>query len=488
MSQLKLYHLFGILIAAFCLFAIPLQSQAATKGKSKAVQQVQKERLVLMPLRLGESDQQLQGAMETALVEGLEQKYTVLSGEQVAKKAREIFQKESKNTAHKECDETRCLQGITEAFQSELLAIASVTKQDGGYFLALSIRNLYDNIDVYSKSLPCRGCDSFQAVEKIKELVGTSVTIASTPPANIVAPSISSGINNAALNISCAGDDTGAEVWVNDKLRGECPVELKVPAGTIRLKVIKAVDADHERIQEQEVKIFEDSVKRIDIKLDLQLTAAGQAKEAEAKAKEAEAEERAAQAKAQRIAMVPTLIEENMVPIPKKNYAIGKYEVTQGEWEAVMGSNPRHYSKCGENCPVDQLSENEINEFIQKLNAKTGKQYRLPTRDEWIDACYGGMDGVFSSPDYCGGDNVDALAWYAGNSNFTTHPVGQKQPNGYGLYDMSGNVWEMVQQGFFRGGAWNSELKYIHGSTKSYPGDEYIYITSGGFRLARTLL
>ena len=161
-------------LAGLCLFflAIPF-ALAAKPVKTAKGQQVQKERLVLMPLRLGETDQNLQGAMETALVEGLQRQYEVLSGEQVARKAREIFQKESRNTAKKECDETRCLQGITEAFNSELLAIASVTKQDGGYFLALSIRNLYDNIDVYSKSLPCRGCDSFQAVDKIKELVGT---------------------------------------------------------------------------------------------------------------------------------------------------------------------------------------------------------------------------------------------------------------------------------------------------------------------------
>jgi hypothetical protein len=153
-------------IAILCLTVLP-QVQA----KPLKPQQAQKEPLVLMPLRLAESEQSLQGAMETALIEGLAKKYKVYSGEQVAKKAREIFAKESKNTAHKECDETRCLQGIAESFQSELLAVANVTKQEGGYFLALSIRNLFDNQDVYSKSLPCKGCDAFQVVEKLKELV-----------------------------------------------------------------------------------------------------------------------------------------------------------------------------------------------------------------------------------------------------------------------------------------------------------------------------
>jgi Protein of unknown function (DUF2846) len=128
------------------------------------------ERLVLMPLRVGVEDKGLQGAMETALVQGLQQNYIVFSGEQVAQKAHEIFLKESRNTAKKDCDETRCMQGIAEAFQAELIATANVTKQDGGYFLALSIQNIFDNKVVYSNSVPCKNCDSFQVVDKLKEL------------------------------------------------------------------------------------------------------------------------------------------------------------------------------------------------------------------------------------------------------------------------------------------------------------------------------
>jgi hypothetical protein len=95
-----------------------------------------------MPLRVGEADKELQGSMEAALVKGLKQKYEVFSGEQVAQKAHQIFMKESR-TAHKECDETRCMQGIAEAFQAELIATANVTKQSGGYFLALSTSRTY---------------------------------------------------------------------------------------------------------------------------------------------------------------------------------------------------------------------------------------------------------------------------------------------------------------------------------------------------------
>lgn len=130
------------------------------------------ERLVLMPLRVGEEDRTLEGAMETALVQGLQQSYVVFSGEQVAQKAREIFLKESRNTAKKECDETRCMQGIAEAFQAELIATANVTKRDGGYFLSLSIRNIFDNKVVFSNSVPCESCTTFQVVNKLKELSG----------------------------------------------------------------------------------------------------------------------------------------------------------------------------------------------------------------------------------------------------------------------------------------------------------------------------
>lgn len=169
MSRLYLTAFFMLLLGG--LVTLP-QAQAAPKGK---LNKAAKERLVLMPLRLGEQDQQLQGAMEMALVKGLQQKYEVFFGEQVAKKAREIFMKESKNTAHKECDETRCLQGIAESFQAELLATANITKQSDGYFIALSIQNLFDNKIVQSESVPCKGCDAYAVVDKLKELSGAQI-------------------------------------------------------------------------------------------------------------------------------------------------------------------------------------------------------------------------------------------------------------------------------------------------------------------------
>jgi hypothetical protein len=138
----------------------PLSSQVASKQNKPAKLALQeKEKLVLMPLRVPEEDKNLTGAMETALVEGLQQKYAVFSGEQVSQKAHEIFMRESRNTAHRECDVTKCMQNIAMAFQAELIATANVTKQDGIYYLALSIQNIFDNKVEYSKSLTCKNCE-----------------------------------------------------------------------------------------------------------------------------------------------------------------------------------------------------------------------------------------------------------------------------------------------------------------------------------------
>ncbi len=168
----------GLFFSSLALSANPQPPEQSTARQ--ALRTDTKERIVLMPLRLGEEDKSRQAAMEVALLEGLQQKYEVFSGEVVAKKARAIFLKESRNTTHTECDEIRCLQNIAEAFQAELLAIASVSKQADGYFIALSIQNIFDNKVVYSKSTPCKNCDAYQVVEKLKEISGAGANTSNT--------------------------------------------------------------------------------------------------------------------------------------------------------------------------------------------------------------------------------------------------------------------------------------------------------------------
>ena len=124
-----------------------------------------------------------------------------------------------------------------------------------------------------------------------------------------------------------------------------------------------------------------------------------------------------------------------------QDYYIGQTEVTQELWQAVMGSNPSNYK--GDNRPVEMVSWNACQEFITKLNALTGRTFRLPTEAEWEFAARGGS--FSKSYKYAGSDDIGDVAWYGYNSNDMTHYVATKSPNELGLYDMSGNVYEWCQ-------------------------------------------
>ena len=169
----------------------------------------------------------------------------------------------------------------------------------------------------------------------------------------------------------------------------------------------------------------------------------------------------------------------------------------------MMGSNPSHFSSCGDDCPVEQVSWDDAQAYVKWLSNKTGKQYRLPSEAEWEYACRAG-----GQQKYCGSDSLDSVAWYDGNSGNSTHPVGRKQPNAFGLYDMSGNVWEWVEDSsqddyngaptngsvwlgdgakrVFRGGSWNITPQYARAAKRSRDKPA-IRDNSLGFRVARTL-
>ena len=121
------------------------------------------------------------------------------------------------------------------------------------------------------------------------------------------------------------------------------------------------------------------------------------------------------------------------------DYKIGKYEVTQAQWKAVMGNNPSNFSGC-DKCPVETVSWNDIQDFLRKLNEKTGKTYRLPTEAEWEFAARGGNKSTKTK--YSGSNILDEVAWYERTSGRKTHEVGTKAANELGIHDMSGNVWE----------------------------------------------
>ena len=188
------------------------------------------------------------------------------------------------------------------------------------------------------------------------------------------------------------------------------------------------------------------------------------------------------------------------------DFEIGKYEVTQELWEAVMGKNPSGFKNCAQ-CPVERVSWNDVQTFLKKLNALTGEQYRLPTEAEWEYAARGGRKS--KGYQYAGSQTLDVVAWYFDNSGDKTHPVGQKQPNELGVYDMSGNVWEWVEdcwnKGYagapndgsawqsgdcsvrgLRGGSWFIGPEHLQSGHRDV-GDVGNQVDYVGFRLARTL-
>ena len=176
------------------------------------------------------------------------------------------------------------------------------------------------------------------------------------------------------------------------------------------------------------------------------------------------------------------------------DFMIGETEVTQELWQAVMGNNPSNF-KGDMQRPVEQVSWNDCQTFIRKLNQLTGQNFRLPTEAEWEYAARGGNRS--KGYKYAGSNSGDAVAWYWDNSDHTTHKVKTKQPNELGIYDMSGNVWEWCQDKWcdnynsprnsghrvLRGGSWINYARFVRVSSR-YSGTPGIRGSNYGLRLA----
>ena len=188
-------------------------------------------------------------------------------------------------------------------------------------------------------------------------------------------------------------------------------------------------------------------------------------------------------------------------------FSIGKYEVTQGQWEAVMGSNPSYFSGCAD-CPVEQVSWNDVQVYLERLNARTGKRYRLPTEAEWEYAARAGTSTAYFWGDAVGSNNANCDGCGSRWDNQRPAPVGSFQPNGWGLYDTAGNVWEWTcsiydndysgaesrcesnnhaDSRVLRGGSWNDVPHWVRSACRLW-GTPDVRTFNLGFRLAQDSL
>lgn len=474
MSQTKLCHLFFSTLAVLYLAVLPAASQAKEKSL-----QTTKERLVLMPLHVPEEDKSLQIPMEAALVKGLQQKYEIFSGEQVSKKAKDIFNKESRSSKV-ECDETRCMQSIAEAFQAELIATTNIAKRGDGYFLALIVQNVFDNKVVYSNAIPCKRCDAFQVLEQLNQLStvqtvdASPVMIVATEPQNKmpVDENIGNEVTQVALFKDCM----------------DCPEMVTIPPGSFDMG---SSDSEIERFDN------EGPVHRVNVR---------------------------------QFAMGKTEITKDQFAafVTATGYVTddscwtfeaGKYQRrSERNWRDSKTEQSGSY-------PVSCVNWHDAKAYAEWLSHKTGKQYRLPTEAEWEYAERGNTKSARfwgGNPDQaCEYANVadtitqskvqGAAAWAAHNCSdgyAYAAPVGSFKPNAFGLYDMLGNVFELLEDSWqvsyrdaptdgsarlgisekhsMRGGSWSYGPQYIRSAYRGRIEPE-TRSDNIGFRIARTL-
>ena len=502
----RLAFVAGLILTGMVL-TMPVQAAKAHSGKAAAGQ---KELLVVMPLRVSEDDRELAGAMEAALVEGLESRYKVFSGEQVQQKAREIFRRES-TTAKHDCDETRCMQDIAQAFQAELIATANVAKRSDGYFLALSIRNIFDDTVVFSASTPCKNCDAYQVIDRLKQLSGSNRPEAAQSAAE---PDIASS----------AASDPETALWEEVKkgnaaedyqaYLSQYPKGKYVALAKSRLtRLQEEIRAEADKQERQSWQTAQETNTEQSYQGYLESYPAGQYT-ALAKARIGKLQKDATQSSRPGKTFRDCNECAEMVVIPAgsfdmgspsgeagrqndegpvhrvsvKSFALGRTEITKGQFAAfVQASGYDAGNKCyvlanekwseqeganwknpgyaqGDDHPAVCINWNDAKAYAEWMSRKTGKSYRLPTEAEWEYAARAGSASSRywgeDADQACGYANVgdqtlknQVSGWQYPTHNCTdgyayTAPVGHYKPNAFGLYDMIGNVWEWVQDSY----------------------------------------
>ena len=519
-----------------------------------------KPNLVLLPMDVSTQEVDYESEYGSALQEGLQQRYTVFYGAGVEKELEKEYSKLN-------CDAETCNQNVAIAFNGELIADSSVKRTSSGYLLKMVIRNVITGKVLETNTQGCRGCDELVVINQLKDMgrgmlnkvnnknsaaqrVTQLVNGQATPMASDARAILIFDSQPSGTPITINGQASGKTPYqgLNHKIGDQLRIELKDPLYRpyeLEVSLNQAINMLEPLIlvagQGQVMIVTEpyqaDAVVYIDGKAQgaapLQASTMTGPHEFYAKAgyqKTAVKTLNLNDGESEQVILefsmeVPyfTKLGIEMIDIPAGSFVmgsnkghsdekpphqvslsgfqLGKHEITQGQWQAVMFENPSEFQQCGNDCPVEKVSREEVQQFIDKINQQTIGIYRLPTEAEWEYACRSGG----KNQKYCGGNDLARLAWYLDNSNNKTHPVGQKQANDLGLYDMSGNVWEWVhdwQEKYsinraenptgsasgsyraYRGGSWsskadNSRSAYRRSSSPSYRSG---YM---GFRLAR---
>lgn len=290
---------------------------------------------------------------------------------------------------------------------------------------------------------------------------------------------------SSTLSVMCKGSDVGAEIFVNDKFKGECPLDIKVPTGTLKLKVQKKNSGGSDRIFEQEIQVNYNVVKTVDVLL----------------VDKAAPEGKQSKSAPKKVAGTACTACPVMVPIPGTDFELGKYTVTFDEWDACVadgGCNgytpPDEWGRLRQ--PVTNVSWNDVQSYLEWLSQKTGKTYRLPSERELELATRAGTSTQYYWGDELGSKNANCNGCESRYGKRTHLPavVGTFKPNPYGLYDMVGNVWQwtdgcregdcaklILRGGSFEYGSESFNVSYREGIEATER------INNLGFRVARTI-
>ena len=276
----------------------------------------------------------------------------------------------------------------------------------------------------------------------------------------------------SGMQVEITGNPTGADLYIDDKPTGKTPYHGNLSFGNHKLRI-----ENNGKKAEKQIQVIQGGATNFSIAIisDYTETAFGLNLEM-------------VFVEGGTFQMGSNEGETNQKPVHSvtlSDFLIGKTEVTQKQWRNVTGKDPSMFKNC-DNCPVESVSWNDVQDFITNLNRKTGKNYRLPTEAEWEYAARGGNKSKGYT--YSGSNSLGDVAWDNSNSGIKTHPVGQKQPNELGLFDMSGNVWEWCSDwygsDYYQSSPSSNPKGASSGSDRVFRGGSYQYFGSEEYRAA----